>query len=294
MVVLTEGGLTLISQMFSNETDEAVTKIQLGSGNTTEELTSNSALDSPITDYGCGVGTATTIEYLNTTEHPESLHLQKIFYPVGGEITVREVGVLSDGASPTLVMRKVFSEFELENDGVVPDGESIMIDAYLAFSAVAGTSEIVDDVAIGKTYYGNVNLIIIPSLITDLYSAGFSCPPGTFVCYNGRALRNAEIVSVTERRGARAWEFRCYTQDYSDISKINAVAAPVEVGLSITGRQYTSSMLKTGTLRIWNPLTRMYDPYTRCRVDNDIPVEPFGTGWFYSVTVYESYYEDDA
>ena len=289
MVVLTEGGLTLISQMFSNETDEAVAKIQLGSGNTTEELTSNSALDSPITDYGCGIATATTIEYLNTAEHPQSLHLRKIFSPVGGEITIREIGVLSDGASPILVMRKVFSEFELENNGVVPAGESITIDAYLSFSYTPGSYTCQQSVNIGS-----VSLIITPSLITDLYSAGFSCPPGTFVCFNGRALRNAEIVSVTERRGARAWEFRCYTQDYSDISKINAVAAPVEVGLSITGRQYTSSMLKTGTLRIWNPLTRVYDPYTRCRVDNDIPVEPFGTGWFYSVTVYESYYEDDA
>lgn len=188
----------------------------------------------------------------------------------GASRTVREIG-FSTASGGSNLARFTFTESDLPNLGIVPNGASITVDVYQ------------------KLYP------------TQPYACAVTLDTSTFtnaanVHYNGIPLPNASITGITPIYGGKTWAFRCYTENQSEIDALQAFVCPMEVGVSITGQQYVKSPIPAGTLFIKNLTTRAKVSYANCFIQS-INIEPMLLssgllGQWFNVTVVQSAYAD--
>jgi hypothetical protein len=188
----------------------------------------------------------------------------------GSSRTIREIG-FSTAPGYSNIARFTYTESDLSNLGIVPAGGTITVDVYQ------------------KLYP------------TQPYACTVTIDTSTFtnaanVHYNGVPFPNASITGISPAYGGKSWEFKCYTELQSEIDALQAYVCPMEVGVSITGRQYVKSPLPAGTLFIKNLTTRAKVSYANCFIQS-IDIEPMylGSGllgqWF-NITVVQSAYAD--
>lgn len=272
----------LFANIFTGESSDTITKMQIGSGVTAESLT-DSALASGYTTNGFEVATVTA------TYSGSVLTFSHTFTNTGSVTrTVREAGLFS--ATGQLMYRKVFALSELQNLGDVPAGKSITITVTLTFR---------DSNA--PFAYGTGRLYLYANILYNIYISGAATASMGLhfisihapVCYNGIPLRSAEITGVDEASGAKTWTIHCYSSDYDDVADILRFAGPVQAGTSITGKQYVTSSYRSGILAIQSTETaNTWDLYANCYVQTPIKVTPFGAGWWYGLTVIQSAYAE--
>ena len=243
------------------------------------------------TDHGFEEATASTIEYLNTTAHPRTLHLQKVF--TNGATVDREVwecgAFTSDGVC---VARHVFQPYELENNNIVPVGQTITIDIYIRVdgSDLKCIRETYTSPDAYKALEYTAEIIISASVGTEAIDPStYTCERGK-ICYNGVVLPNASPPAVTEARGGKTWNIKCATQDYADVTKLVNKQGLVNVGVSVTGYQYATSLQRYGTLKIWEHGDNT--AYQNCLIAGPVNVETFGTWYLFDLTIVQSYYGD--
>ncbi len=293
-MIVTAAGLEYIAKFFNDaESTAIINKIRIGSGITAEAIT-DTDLATKYTDLGFQEATATTIEFLNTTAHPRTLHLQKVF--TNGATVDREVwecGAFTSAGD--CVCRHVFQPYELENNNIVPVGQTITIDIYIR---VDGS----DLECIRKTYLSppyaykahaleyTAEIIISASVGTEAIDPStYTCERGK-ICYNGVVLPNASPPQVTESRGGKIWKIKCATQDYTQVTKLVNKQGLVNVGVSVTGYQYATSLQRYGTLKIWE--NGDHTAYQNCLIAGPVNVETFGTWYLFDLTIVQSYYGD--
>lgn len=292
MATVTNAGLEYFAQFFNSdgasfESTDIINKIRIGSGITAEAITDTDLATKYTTD-GFAEATASTIEFLNTTAHPRTLHLQKVF--TNGATVDREVwecGAFTSGG--VCVCRHVFQPYELENNNVVPVGQTITIDIYIRL-----------DGSDAATYVRNANcdyefdtpIIVSASVGTDgIDPANYTCERGK-ICFNGKVLPNASPPAVTIARGGKIWDITCYSDDIDAIEAILAHQGLVNVGTSVTGYQYATSLQRYGTLKIWDKTAQTHTAYSNCLISGPVTIEPFGVGWWFKLKIVQSYYGD--
>jgi PKD repeat protein len=272
-------GYALLASIFTGESSDTITKLQIGYGYT-DELLTDSALEHAYTDLGfeqvtlTGSYTSPVLTFTHTFTNNSTV-----------ERPVREVGLFSNAG--VLLDRWVFSDLYLPNWCIVPPGKSIAITVTLTFSdsAIVFTPGTTHDATIA------FNIYITPAETASLDITTFSAPSA--ICYNGIPIRNAGIPSFSENYGAKTWGFSCHTEDYTDVENILRYAGPVQTGISITGKQYAISAFRSGILAIMDietPTTHTY--YQNCYVVGPIVVTPFGDGWDFTVNVIQSAYPE--
>ena len=298
MATVTDAGLEYFAKFFNYdratevfETDAIINKIRIGSGRTAEAVT-DTDLATKYTDLGFEEATATTIEYLNTTEHPVTLHLQKVF--TNGATVNREVwecGAFSSGGD--CICRHVFQPYELENNNIVPIGQTITIDIYIRTDAdpdVEYTKTIIDSDT--TEYKLDASVIVSATVGTEAIDpSAFTCEREK-ICYNGVVLPNASPPAVTEARGGKTWVIKCATQTYADVTKLVNKQGLVNVGVSVTGYQYATSLQRYGTLKIWDKTAKTHTAYSNCLIAGPVNVETFGSWYLFELTIVQSYYGD--
>lgn len=268
MATNTNVGLEYIAIfVYSGYTNLLINKIRIGSSKTAE-ATTDTDLASKYTDHGFEEATASTIEYfLGTTAHPYTIHLQKVFTNNDpADRAVWECGAFSsDGVC---VCRHVFQPYELMNNNVVPVGQTATIDIYINF--IGGESS------------------VDPGVINP---SNFACEHGK-ICFNNYVLPNASPPEVTEGRGGKTWKIKCYSEDYAKILALIANQGLVQTGVSVTGYQYATSLQRYGALKIWSKTTHAHVTYLNCLLIGPVQVSPFGLGWWFDLTIVQSYYGD--
>ena len=288
-MIVTDAGLEYIAKFFNDaESTAIINKIRIGSGITAEAIT-DTDLATKYTDLGFQEATASTIEFLNTTAHPRTLHLQKVF--TNGATADREVwecgAFTSDGVC---VARHVFQPYELENNNIVPVGQTITIDIYIRVDAgeTVTYTKTVDETT--TEYKLEADIIISASVGTEAIDPStYTCERGK-ICYNGVVLPNASPPAVTEARGGKTWHIKCATQDYADVTKLVNKQGLVNVGMSVTGYQYATSLQRYGTLKIWE--NGDHTAYQNCLIAGPVNVETFGLWYLFDLTIVQSYYGD--
>jgi len=299
MATVTDAGLEYIAKFFNSsgasfESTDIINKIRIGSGITAEAITDTDLATKYTTD-GFAEATASTIEFLNTTAHPRTLHLQKVF--TNGATVDREVwecGAFTSGG--VCVARHVFQPYELENNNIVPVGQTITIDIYIR---VDGSDlECIRETYTSPDAYNileqaleyTAKIIISASVGTEAIDPStYTCERGK-ICYNGVVLPNASPPAVTEARGGKTWNIKCATQDYADVTKLVNKQGLVNVGVSVTGYQYATSLQRYGTLKIWE--NGDHTAYQNCLIAGPVNVETFGTWYLFDLTIVQSYYGD--
>jgi hypothetical protein len=291
MATVTDAGLEYIAAFFNDaESTAIINKIRIGSSQTAEAA-SQTDLVSKYTDLGFEEATASTIEYLNTTAHPRTLHLQKVF--TNGATVDREVwecGAFTSAGD--CVCRHVFQPYELENNNIVPVGQTITIDIYIRVDAgeTVTYTKTVDETT--TEYKLEADIIISASVGTEAIDPStYTCERGK-ICYNGVVLPNASPPAVTEARGGKTWHIKCATQDYADVTKLVNKQGLVNVGMSVTGYQYATSLQRYGTLKIWDKSLKTHTAYNNCLIAGPVNVETFGTWYLFDLTIVQSYYGD--
>ena len=292
MATITDAGLEYIAKFFNdNESSDIINKIRIGSSQTAEAI-SQTDLVTKYTDLGFQEATASTIEVLNTTLHPYTLHLQKVF--TNGATVDREVWECGAFTSAGVcVARHVFQPYELENNNVVPVGQTITIDIYIRITP--------DDITYSKSpetestvllYSFTSNFIISATVGTEAIDPStYTCERGK-ICYNGVVLPNASPPQVTESRGGKIWNIKCATQDYTQVTKLVNKQGLVNVGMSVTGYQYATSLQRYGTLKIWDKTLKTHTAYNNCLIAGPVNVETFGLWYLFDLTIIQSYYGD--
>jgi len=292
MATVTDAGLEYFAKFFNdNESSDIINKIRIGSGITAEAV-GNTDLATKYTNLGFEEATASTIEVLNTTAHPYTIHLQKVF--TNGATVDREVwecGAFT--SSGVCVARHVFQPYELENNNVVPVGQTITIDIYIRITP--------DDITYEKSaetestvlsYSFTSNFIISATVGTEAIDPStYSCERGK-ICFNGVVLPNASPPMVTEARGGKTWVIKCATQTYADVTKLVNKQGLVNVGVSVTGYQYATSLQRYGTLKIWDKTNQTHTSYNNCLIAGPVNVETFGTWYLFDLKIVQSYYGD--
>jgi len=277
--ILTNAAFPYFANVLCGESTERITKIGLGSGSTAE-TGSLTALASAYTDHGFGQ-TACTVEYLNTTAHPYTLHAYVTL--TNGATTERQVteaGLFT--STGVMIARHLFAWDEMLNFGYVPPGESIDIDFYIefaeGFSAVEWTAgdKLTQDVSIlcSCECVGEID----PTTFTHRYNVEF----------NGYELPNCGIKTISGKTNEREWALICYTQDISVINLLNRYAAPITSGYSVSGNKYVLSPMREGVLSIKTNGT--YTHYENCYISGPINAKVFGLGYWFSFTIYQSSY----
>ncbi len=295
MATITDAGLEYFAKFFCYsgipyvpETTAIINKIRIGSGITAESI-SDTDLVTKYTDLGFQEATATTIEYLNTTAHPRTLHLQKVFTNSASvDREVWECGAFtSDGVC---VARHVFQPYELENNNIVPVGQTITIDIYIRIDGNEDLATYTRNDALD--YEFSVPLVVSASVGTEAIDPStYTCERGK-ICYNGVVLPNASPPAVTEARGGKTWVIKCATQDYTQVTKLVNKQGLVSMGMSVTGYQYATSLQRYGTLKIWDTATRTHTAYQNCLIVGPVNIEPFGLWYLFELTIVQSYYGD--
>jgi len=288
MATVTDAGLEYFAKFFNhNESSDIINKIRIGSGITAEAV-GNTDLATKYTNLGFEEATASTIEVLNTTAHPYTLHLQKVF--TNGATVDREVwecGAFTSGG--VCVARHVFSPYELKNAGIVQAGQTITIDIYIQITPDEITYEkTAETESADLTYSFESNFIISATVGTDAIDPStYTCERGK-ICFNGVVLPNASPPMVTEARGGKTWVIKCATQTYADVTKLVNKQGLVNVGVSVTGYQYATSLQRYGTLKIWENGT--HTAYNNCLIAGPVNVETFGLWYLFELTIIQSYY----
>ena len=295
MATVTDAGLEYFAKFFCYsgipyvpETTAIINKIRIGSGITAESI-SDTDLVTKYTDLGFQEATATTIEYLNTTAHPRTLHLQKVFTNSASvDREVWECGAFtSDGVC---VARHVFQPYELENNNIVPVGQTITIDIYIRIDGNEDLATYTRNAALD--YEFSVPIVISATVGTEAIDPStYACERGK-ICYNGVVLPNASPPAVTEARGGKTWVIKCATQTYADVTKLVNKQGLVNVGVSVTGYQYATSLQRYGTLKIWDKTSKTHTSYNNCLIAGPVTVETFGTWYLFDLKIVQSYYGD--
>lgn len=295
MATITDAGLEYFAKFFCYsgspyvpETTAIINKIRIGSGITAEAVTDTDLATKYTTD-GFAEATASTIEYLNTTAHPRTLHLQKVF--TNGATADREVwecgAFTSDGVC---VARHVFQPYELENNNIVPVGQTITIDIYIRIDGNEDLATYTRNAALD--YEFSVPFVISASVGTEAIDPStYACERGK-ICYNGVVLPNASPPAVTEARGGKTWVIKCATQDYTQVTKLVNKQGLVSMGMSVTGYQYATSLQRYGTLKIWDKTAQTHTAYQNCLIVGPVNVETFGLWYLFDLTIVQSYYGD--
>lgn len=292
MATVTDAGLEYFAKFFNhNESSAIINKIRIGSGITAEAV-GNTDLATKYTNLGFEEATASTIEVLNTTAHPYTLHLQKVF--TNGATVDREVwecGAFTSGG--VCVARHVFQPYELKNSGIIPAGQTITIDIYIKIAPDEITYEkSAETESTDLTYSFESNFVISATVGTDAIDPStYTCERGK-ICYNGVVLPNASPPQVTESRGGKIWNIKCATQDYADVTKLVNKQGLVNVGVSVTGYQYATSLQRYGTLKIWDKTAKTHTAYSNCLIAGPVNVETFGLWYLFDLTIIQSYYGD--
>jgi hypothetical protein len=295
MATITDAGLEYFAKFFCYsgipyvpETTAIINKIRIGSGITAESI-SDTDLVTKYTDLGFQEATATTIEYLNTTAHPRTLHLQKVFTNSASvDREVWECGAFtSDGVC---VARHVFQPYELENNNIVPVGQTITIDIYIRIDGNEDLATYTRNAALDYEFY--VPIVISATVGAEAIDPStYTCERGK-ICYNGVVLPNASPPAVTEARGGKTWVIKCATQDYTQVTKLVNKQGLVSVGMSVTGYQYATSLQRYGTLKIWDKVNKTHTAYNNCLIVGPVNVETFGLWYLFELTIVQSYYGD--
>lgn len=266
---ITSVGLEHMAKIVADESDSAIKTLGVGSG-TTAASSSDTGLNTEIT----GNGFAKT-EGACSFVSPNILKIVNRFTASGADVTVREFGVFSEDG--TLIARCTIGINELPDDCSIPTGEDLEVTAAFSFIDISG---------------GNPsdfeNTLAVSCLITLNTDPGeYACSEK--ICFNGIGLKNASVTSISEIRGRKTWDIECYTLDYDDIDAISVYATSVSSGVTVTGHQWASSILCSGTLRIWDSTTRALVSYPNCYIQSPVGVTAFGDGHYYTVKVIESY-----
>lgn len=291
MATVTTAGLEYIAKFFNDgESTAIINTIRIGSGITAEAIT-DTDLATKYTDLGFEEATASTIEFLNTTAHPRTLHLQKVF--TNGAAVDREVWECGAFTSAGVcVCRHVFQPYELENNNIVPVGQTITIDIYIRVDG--GETVTYTKTVDGTTteYLLEADIIISASVGTEAIDPStYTCERGK-ICYNGVVLPNASPPAVTEARGGKIWNIKCATQDYTQVTKLVNKQGLVNIGVSVTGYQYATSLQRYGTLKIWDKTLLTHTSYNNCLISGPVNVETFGLWYLFDLTIVQSYYGD--
>lgn len=285
-MIVTDAGLAYFAKFLNNrESTAIINKIRLGSSQTAEAA-SQTDLITKYTDLGFQEATASTIEYASG-----KLHLQKVF--TNGATVDREVwevGAFSSGGD--CICRHVYLPYEVYNNNSVPPGQTITIDIYIEMTA----DTIVYDTPTVAGYDFGFSLdgtIIVSATVGDdpIDPSAYTCERGK-ICFNGIVLPNASPPVVTESRGGKIWNIKCATQDYTQVTRLVTKHGLVNVGISVTGYQYATSLQRYGTLKIWDKTLKTHTSYTNCLISGPVNVETFGTWFLFDLNIVQSYYGD--
>jgi len=287
MATITDAGLEYFAKFFNDDESTAIiNKIRIGSGITAEAIT-DTDLATKYTNNGFQEATASTIEFASG-----KLHLQKVF--TNGATTDREVwecGAFTSAGD--CICRHVFQPYELSNNNIVPPGETATIDIYIEITEgdLSCSREIYYSPDY-KSYEYTASAIISASVGTGVIDPSeYTCERGK-ICFNGVVLPNASPPAVTEARGGKIWNIKCATQDYTNITKLITKQGLVNVGMSVTGYQYATSLQRYGTLKIWDKTTQTHTSYNNCLISGPVNVEAFGLWYLFDLTIIQSYYGD--
>lgn len=285
MATITDAGLEYFAKFFNDdETTAIINKIRIGSGITAEAIT-DTDLATKYTNNGFQEATASTIEFASG-----KLHLQKVF--TNGATADREVwecGAFTSAGD--CICRHVFQPYELSNNNIVPPGETATIDIYIEITEgdLSCSREIYYSPDY-KSYEYTASAIISASVGTGVIDPSeYTCERGK-ICFNGVVLPNASPPAVTEARGGKIWNIKCATQDYTNITKLITKQGLVNVGVSVTGYQYATSLQRYGTLKIWE--NGAHTAYKNCLISGPVNVETFGLWYLFDLTIIQSYYGD--
>lgn len=292
MATVNTTGLEYFAKFFNDDESTAIiNKIRIGSGITAEAIT-DVDLAAKYTDLGFQEATATTIEFLDTSEHLRTIHLQKVF--TNGASVDREIwecGAFTSAGD--CICRHVFQPYELKNNNVVIPGETATIDIYIQISPgdISCSREIYYSPDY-KSYEYTATAIISASVGTAVIDpSSYSCERGK-ICFNGVVLPNASPPAITESRGGKTWNIKCSTQDYAEITTLINKQGLVNVGVSVTGYQYATSLQRYGTLKIWDKTAQTHTSYNNCLISGPVNVETFGLWYLFDLTIIQSYYGD--
>ena len=281
-MIVTDAGLAYFAKFFHDqETTAIINKIRIGSSQTAEAA-SQTDLVSKYTDLGFEEATATTIEYASG-----KLHLQKVF--TNGATVDREVWEVGAFTSAgDCICRHVYLPYEVQNNNSVPPGQTITIDIYI---------ELIPDDDItytltGHQYFLEGTIVVSASVGDDpIDPSTYTCERGK-ICFNGIVLPNASPPAVTESRGGKIWNIKCATQNYADVTRLVTKQGLVNVGVSVTGYQYATSLQRYGTLKIWDKALKTHISYNNCLLAGPVNVETFGPWYLFDLTIIQSYYGD--
>ena len=287
MATITDAGLEYFAKFFNDdETTAIINKIRIGSGITAEAIT-DTDLATKYTNNGFEEATASTIEFASG-----KLHLQKVF--TNGATVDREVwecGAFTSAGD--CICRHVFQPYELENNNIVPIGQTITIDIYIRTDAdpdVEYTKTIIDSDT--TEYKLDASVIVSATVGTEAIDpSAFTCEREK-ICYNGVVLPNASPPAVTEARGGKTWVINCASLDYTQVTRLVNKQGLVSIGMSVTGYQYATSLQRYGTLKIWDTISKSHTSYNNCLIVGPVNVETFGLWYLFELTIVQSYYGD--
>jgi hypothetical protein len=287
MATITTAGLEYFAKFFNdNESTAIINKIRIGSGITAEAIT-DTDLATKYTNNGFQEATASTIEFASG-----KLHLQKVFTNEATEDReVWECGAFTSAGD--CICRHVFQPYELSNNNIVPPGETATIDIYIEITEgdLSCSREIYYSPDY-KSYEYTASAIISASVGTGVIDPSeYTCERGK-ICFNGVVLPNASPPAVTEARGGKTWHIKCATQDYTTVSRLITKQGLVNVGVSVTGYQYATSLQRYGTLKIWDKTNQTHTSYNNCLISGPVNVETFGLWYLFDLTIVQSYYGD--
>ncbi len=281
MTTITDAGLEYFAKFISGESAAIINKIRIGSSQQIE-ATTDTDLITKYTDLGFQEATATTIEYASG-----KLHLQKVF--TNGATVDREVwevGAFTSGGD--CICRHVYLPYEVQNNNSVPPGQTITIDIYIELipDTIVYDTPTVEGYDFGFSLDGT--FIVSASVGDDpIDPSSYTCDRGK-ICFNGIVLPNASPPVVTEARGGKTWVIKCATQDYTQVTRLVTKQGLVNVGVSVTGYQYATSLQRYGTLKIWEDGD--HTAYSNCLIAGPVNVETFGTWYLFDLTIVQSYY----
>jgi len=281
-MIVTDAGVEYFAKFFNDqETTAIINKIRIGSSQTAEAA-SQTDLVSKYTDLGFEEATASTIEFTDG-----KLHLQNVF--TNGATVDREVWEVGAFTSAgDCICRHVYLPYEVQNNNSVPPGQTITIDIYI---------ELIPDDDItytltGHQYFLEGTIVVSASVGDDpIDPSTYTCERGK-ICFNGIVLPNASPPLVTESRGGKTWVIKCATQDYTQVTRLVTKQGLVNVGVSVTGYQYATSLQRYGTLKIWDKALKTHISYNNCLLAGPVNVETFGLWYLFDLTIIQSYYGD--
>ena len=288
MATVTDAGLEYFAKfLHDNESSAIINKIRIGSSSQ-PEAPDDTDLISKYTDHGFEEATASTIEFASG-----KLHLQKIFTNNSTEDReVWECGAFTSAGD--CICRHVWLPYEVANNNTVIPGQTITIDIYIELIPD-------DDITYTLTESGSPTTheyllegkIVVSATVGDdpIDPSSYTCERGK-ICFNGIVLPNASPPQVTESRGGKIWKIRCATQNYTTVSRLITKQGLVNVGISVTGYQYATSLQRYGTLKIWDKTTQTHTSYNNCLISGPVDVETFGLWYLFDLTIIQSYYGD--